>query len=60
MELENLNYVEEIYDSGQKTTVTTKMVDDEGKVYFRWVFTYPNETGFSKFRRNTLKRNTTF
>lgn len=43
MKKEDLIYVENHFETEKYITTTCLLVDDEGKVYYKWVFTEPKE-----------------
>lgn len=40
-EFEDLHFVTKTFSTDQYTTTTEMLVDDEGKVYYKWVTTEP-------------------
>ena len=43
MKQEDLIYVEKHFETEKYITTTSMLVDDEGKVYYKWVVTEPTE-----------------
>lgn len=43
MKEEDLIYVEKHFETEKYITTTSMLVDDEGKVYYKWVVTTPKE-----------------